>query len=89
MKKITFTVDGETLVGNILFPESLKSKNPALLFLHGWKSSQVRHLERAKELVALGFICMTVDMRSHGESDGDRSMLSNKTYHGLTPMVLL
>ncbi|HSX09791.1 MAG TPA: alpha/beta fold hydrolase [Candidatus Saccharimonadales bacterium] len=80
MKKITFTVDAQTLVGNILFPESLKSKNPALLFLHGWKSSQGRHIERAKKLVALGFICMTFDLKSHGKSDGDRSMLSIKDY---------
>ena len=80
MKKITFTVHGQKLQGNLFYPEKVKPKNPAILLLHGWKSSQKRHIERAEHLVALGFICMTFDLRSHGVSEGDRSKLSIENY---------
>lgn len=85
MQKISFTVDGQKLIGTLLYPKKVKQKNPAILFLHGWKSRQKRHIERALHLVELGFICMTFDLRGHGESEGDRTQLSIKNY--LTDVV--
>src|SRR5581483_10888284 len=80
MQDVTYTVEGQTLHGSLLYPEKVKPKNPAILFLHGWKSSQKRHIERAKHLVALGFVCMTFDLQGHGESEGDRAILSIENY---------
>lgn len=80
MHKITFTVDGQELQGTLFYPEKLKPKNPAILFLIGWKSEQKRHFDKAETLAKLGFICMTFDPRSHGESQGDRDSLTINDY---------
>ena len=44
---------------------------PALIFVHGWKSSQQTNLLRAESLAEEGFIGLTFDLHGHGESDGD------------------
>lgn len=71
MQKISFVVDGQKLHGTIFYPENIKEKNPAILFLHGWMSSEQRYLPRAEALTKLGYICLTFTMRGHGESEGD------------------
>jgi pimeloyl-ACP methyl ester carboxylesterase len=56
------TRDG-TLAGTLFYP-----RQPAILFIHGWASSQEGYLPRARALSALGFICLTFDLRGHGDS---------------------
>ncbi len=80
MQNISFTVDKQKLVGTLQYPEIVKEQNPAILFIHGWKSSQRRNIERAKLLVEAGFICMTFSLRGHGDSEGDRGVLSREDY---------
>jgi uncharacterized protein len=48
--------------------------------VHGWMSNQKRNVLYAQELNNLGFIVMTFDLRSHGESEGERSTLSREDY---------
>jgi esterase/lipase len=38
--------------------------------LHGWSSDRQGYSFRAEPLSKLGFICLTIDLRGHGESDG-------------------
>lgn len=71
MENIFFTVDGKKLHGTLFHPEKLKSKNPAILFVHGWTSEQKRSFQYAEILSRLGFICFLFDMRGHGISEGD------------------
>ncbi len=68
---VSFNVESQKLVGTIYYPQNLKSKNPAVLFIHGWTSNQNRYKELAERLNELGLVCLTFDMRGHGESDGD------------------
>jgi cephalosporin-C deacetylase-like acetyl esterase len=42
MKKVSFTVAGQKIVGTLQFPEQIKEKNPAILIIHGWNSAQIR-----------------------------------------------
>lgn len=80
MQKISFTVDGLNLSGTIFSPPNPKEKNPAILFVHGWMSSQESALERAEALSKLGYVCMTFSMRGHGESEGDLKKILRREF---------
>jgi uncharacterized protein len=71
MEQMEFLVDGNRLKGTLVFPEKLKEKNPAILFIHGWTSMKERSYQYARGLAKLGFISFMFDMRGHGESEGD------------------
>lgn len=71
MKQIEFTVDGLKLKGNLIYPATVKDKNPTILFVHGWTSAKERSYQYAEALSKLGFICFLFDMRGHGQSEGD------------------
>ncbi len=79
--------DNQNLSANLVKPENLRAKNlpagrqvPALLFIHGWGSSQEGNILRAEKLSELGFICVTIDLRGHGESDGKLEEFSRKDH---------
>ncbi len=38
---------------------------PGVLFVHGWGGSQQQDLSRAREIAALGCVCLTFDLRGH------------------------
>ena len=59
-------VDGETIAGTLVSPATA---SPGVLFLHGWGGSQEHYLARAREIAALGCICLTVDLRGHGATE--------------------
>lgn len=80
MKKISFEVEGQKLHGTLFYPEKLKSKNPAILFLHGWRSSERSSLGSAEALSKIGFICMTFTMRGHNGSEGDITKLTREDF---------
>ena len=48
--------------------------------MHGWGGSQAQYLARAREIAALGCVCLTFDLRGHGKSavpkDGDYAVES-------------
>ncbi len=71
MQQISFDVEKYKLAGAVFYPEKLKEKNPAILFVHGWTSEKERSYQYAEKLSELGFICMLFDMRGHGDSEGD------------------
>ena len=54
--------DGETLGATVLSP---KPELPGVLFVHGWGGSQQQDLSRAREIAALGCVCLTFDLRGH------------------------
>src|SRR5690606_21632766 len=59
---IKIPVDGETIDGTLVTPGR---KMPAVLFVHGWGGSQEQYLARAREISALGCVCLTFDLRGH------------------------
>lgn len=64
----------------IFYPKTIKSKNPAILFIHGWKGDQEGNNERAQPFVEKGYICMTFDLRGHGKEQGNRDEFSLKDF---------
>lgn len=38
---------------------------PGVMFVHGWGGSQEQDLSRAREVAALGCVCLTFDLRGH------------------------
>ncbi len=71
MKNVTIqTGNNQKIKGTLFVPKKLLEKNPAVLFLHGWSSDRQGYRFRAEPLTKLGFICLTIDLRGHGESDG-------------------
>lgn len=42
-----------------------KPELPGILFVHGWGGNQEQDLSRAKQVAALGSLCLTFDLRGH------------------------
>lgn len=62
---INITVDDEQIAGTIVTPAV---RLPGVLLVHGWGGSQAQYLARAREIAALGCICLTFDLRGHADT---------------------
>lgn len=80
MQKVSFIVDGQRIIGHIFLPKKIKIKNPAILFVNGWNSSQERYFQFAKLFAGIGYICLVYDMRGSDESEGDINILTTKSF---------
>lgn len=58
-------IAGGQLAGQLVEP---RTGVPGVLFVHGWAGSQERDKKRARTLARLGFVCLTFDMRGHGDN---------------------
>jgi len=73
LKTITFWSDGSRLQGTIFTPKgiALEEKLPGILLIHGWGGHRGNlNKNYAPHFAKLGFVVMTFDLRSWGESDG-------------------
>jgi uncharacterized protein len=59
---IEISVPSGAIEGTLITPGSLI---PGVLFVHGWGGSQRQYLARAREIAALGCVCLTFDLRGH------------------------
>lgn len=80
MNKISFKVNKDALTGTIFYPPKIKKLNPAVLFVHGWQSNQTGYFLRAETVAKEGAICLTFDLRGHGQSAGDLKTFSRKNH---------
>lgn len=72
-KTITFWSDGSRLQGTVFKPKdlALEEKLPGILLIHGWGGHRGNlNKNYAPYFAQLGFVVMTFDLRSWGESDG-------------------
>jgi uncharacterized protein len=51
---------------------------PGVLFVHGWGGSQQQYLARAREIVALGCIGLTFDLRGHARREPQHETVSRE-----------
>jgi uncharacterized protein len=58
---------------------------PGVLFVHGWGGSQQQYLTRAREVAALGCVCLTFDLRGHAETRTQYEAVSRE--HNLVDVV--
>ena len=64
---------GQGICGTLVSPETAI---PGVLFVHGWGGSQQQYVARARELVALGCIGLTFDLRGHARTDSQQETVS-------------
>jgi dienelactone hydrolase len=67
-ENITYTIEGKTYKGFVAYDESKKGKRPAVLVVHEWWGLNDYAKSRAKQLAALGYIAMAVDMYGDGKT---------------------
>jgi len=58
-------VESEHILGTLIMPGTLI---PGVLFVHGWGGDQRQYVDRARELAALGCVCLTFDLRGHAQT---------------------
>ncbi len=63
---IEIAVDDQRIAGTLVAPAATI---PGFLFIHGWSGSQEQYLARAREIAALGCVCLTFDLRGHARTD--------------------
>jgi pimeloyl-ACP methyl ester carboxylesterase len=74
-EKIDIAIAGERIAGTLVTPGVLI---PGVLFVHGWGGSQQQYLTRAREIAALGCVCVTFDLRGHADTHGQHDTVSRK-----------
>jgi dienelactone hydrolase len=78
--KLNLKSQNQKLAATLIKPEAFKKPLPALIFIHGWKSNQEGNIKRATEIAKLGFICLTLDLRGHGKSEGSNEQFSRQDH---------
>ena len=72
---IDIAVDGMRIDGTLASPGA---RIPGVLFVHGWGGSQAQYRGRAREIAALGCICLTFDLRGHAATSAQRETVSRE-----------
>src|SRR4029453_2089429 len=57
---VEIPVEGQRLPGTLVAPDTMV---PGVLFVQGWGSGQEQYLPRAREIAALGCLCLTFEPR--------------------------
>jgi hypothetical protein len=68
-------VDGQQVEATLVVPRTLI---PGVLFIHGWGVDRDTYLNRARELAALGCICLLFDMRGHAATAEQRDEVTRE-----------
>ena len=72
---IDIAVDGQHIAGTLVAPATAV---PGVLFMHGWGGSQEQYLTRAREIAALGCVCLTFDLRGHARTDSQHETVTRE-----------
>ncbi|MBL7744380.1 MAG: dienelactone hydrolase family protein [Chitinophagaceae bacterium] len=67
-ENITYTGDGITMNGFVVYDSNNTEKRPAVLVVHEWWGMNDYAKKRAKELADLGYIAMALDMFGEGRT---------------------
>ncbi len=72
---VDIPVEDQLLAGTLVTPGTLV---PGVLFVHGWGGNQQQYTSRAREVAALGCICLTFDLRGHAQTRAQRDTVSRE-----------
>jgi dienelactone hydrolase len=64
-QEVKIEVDDDRIAATFVSPGTLV---PGVLFVHGWGGSQTQYLARARDVAALGCVCLTFDLRGHAST---------------------
>ena len=68
-------VEDEHILGTLISAGTLV---PGVLFVHGWGGDQRQYVARARELTALGCVCLTFDLRGHAQTQTQYDSVSRE-----------
>ncbi len=75
-QKIEIRGGSGTIDGTLVLPGVLV---PGVLFVHGWAGSQQQYLARAREVAALGCVCLAFDLGGHAGTQPKRETVSRES----------
>jgi hypothetical protein len=75
-ERINFSVDNETVRGTLFRNEKLEGQVPGVILAHGMTSNEINYGPLAEDLANNDIIGMTINLRAHGDSDGDFSKMT-------------
>jgi uncharacterized protein len=75
-EKIEIPLDTGRIDGTLVTPGR---QIPGVLFVHGWGGSQQQYLVRAREIAALGCVCLTFDLSGHAGTKPQRETVSRES----------
>ena len=79
MKPVEWTVDGDAVRGGLFTPAGKSTKRyPLVLLIHGLSSSRVEFYDFPEKIAKAGFAVLSFSYRGHGDSDGERGILSKQ-----------
>lgn len=70
-ENITYTGDGVTMNGFVVYDENKEGKRPVVLVVHEWWGLNDYIKKRARDLAALGYLAMAVDIYGDGKQAHD------------------
>jgi hypothetical protein len=68
MKDARIAVERQHIGGKLILPEPPVDPTAAVLFVHGWGSTQRRDIAKAKRLALLDCACLTFNLRGHAHT---------------------
>jgi pimeloyl-ACP methyl ester carboxylesterase len=74
-KRIDIEVDGQHIAGTLIAPATTI---PGVLFVHGWGGSQEQYVTRAREIAALGCVCLAFDLRGHARTEPQQETVTRE-----------
>jgi uncharacterized protein len=76
MTEIRIDVGGQHIGGRLLLPAATRDRASAVLFVHGWGSSQRHDIGKAKRLAQLGYAGLTFNLRGHARTRRQRDTVT-------------
>lgn len=64
---VTYSADSTTMKGFVVYSDSTQGKRPGILVVHEWWGMNDYSKSRARQLAALGYVAMAVDMYGNGQ----------------------
>ncbi|MBI2077914.1 MAG: alpha/beta fold hydrolase [Euryarchaeota archaeon] len=79
MKRVEWSVHGDVVRGALFTPPGkIPRPLPLVLLIHGLSSSRVEFYDFPEKLAASGLAVLSFSYRGHGDSDGERGILSKE-----------
>ena len=75
-QKVAIRGGAGVIDGTLVLPGVLV---PGVLFVHGWGGSQQQYLARAREVAALGCVCLAFDLSGHAGTQPQREKVSRES----------
>ncbi len=76
MKTLRIPIGDSFIDGTLFPPEGPRRSGPAVMFVHGWGSSEETYRAVASRLAQLGALCLTLTLRGHGATSHQQERVS-------------